>query len=64
MKKPTIGRIVHYNTEVGILSAIICWIHSDDFVNLTVFLPDGNIMAMSNVKFGNNLKEWSWPIII
>lgn len=47
---PSVGRIVHYfphkgdtelHTEPGPLAAVVCKVHSDTLVNLTVFGPTG-----------------------
>lgn len=64
-QQPTVGRIVHYqplNSPLP-LAAIITGIEEDDFVNLSVFMPDGTLKPQRNVAHTNTPHEgcWNWP---
>ncbi len=59
---PTVGRIVHYHTHLGVtVAAIVTWINEDESVNLTMFAPMGATEGRIGVKQGNESGCWSWP---
>ena len=72
-QKPSIGRIVHYNDDAytwqtwqgrepdNWLAAIICRVHSDTTVNLSVFDANGNTMPRTLVEMGDGRYQWRWP---
>jgi hypothetical protein len=48
--KPTLGRVVLYCSAPGVKrAAIICCVHSDTIVNLTVFAPGGESHGVTTV---------------
>lgn len=38
---PSIGRIVHVETDEGVQAAIVTKVHSQDVIDVTVFAPNG-----------------------
>lgn len=76
MQRPTIGRIVHYHTDesdkrhmvgranvVNLLPALIVAVHTDDCVNLKVFLDGSGDIWTTQVMRGDDPGEWNWPVI-
>lgn len=60
--KPSIGRIVHYNSSHGTAAAIVILVHRDEsIVNLQVFDPSGRIRSVAAVEQGDSLGQWNWP---
>lgn len=60
--KPSIGRIVHYNSSYGVAAAIVTHVHTNgETVNLQVFRPDGQVKHMTCVEPGKHLGGWNWP---
>jgi len=65
MNKPTVGRIVHFHpvTPVGakpaIHAAIICFVHTDSLVNLSVFDALGHTYARTSVCL---IEDYAPPI--
>lgn len=50
---PTVGRVVHYfdSTEATRpLAGVICYVHSDTMVNLTVFTQNGDPVGRTSVS--------------
>jgi hypothetical protein len=63
--KPSVGRIVHYQTQAGnTLPAMIVKVHNDTCVNLHVF-QDSNEPGrwMTSVVQGTGPITWAWPVI-
>lgn len=76
--KPTIGRIVIYNTT-GLersemeqnpqcnvsekLPAMITAVWSDDCVNLKVFLDGEGEIWKTSAQKGDDEDQWNWPVI-
>jgi hypothetical protein len=63
--KPTIGRIVHYQTADGdTLPAMIVRVHSDTCVNLKVFQDstESSRHETSVIK-GTSPRTWAWPVV-
>lgn len=67
---PTVGRIVHYFETLDIekrqepSAAIIVGILDGLAVNLSVFMPEGKILGLSNVpyhQFDSKIGYWVWP---
>lgn len=60
--KPTIGRIVHFQTLDGqTLPAIVTRVFSDTCVNLEVFGVNTESRFPTSVCMGGESGEWSWP---
>lgn len=62
--KPSIGRIVRYNSNRGPAAAIVTRVRSvgeGSIVDLQVFRQDGNIQHVTMVEPGDHLGGWSWP---
>lgn len=63
--KPSVGRIVHFNSLDGPMAAIITRVHSKTHVNLAVFYddPDGESRTTfpKSVAYGEGRNEWAWP---
>ncbi len=61
-QKPSIGRIVHYQSAPGVsVPAIITRVHSDECVNVTVF-PDAHPPCVeTSVVLGTGERMWCWP---
>jgi hypothetical protein len=50
---PTVGRVVHYfesSSAQTPLAGVICYVHSETFVNLTVFMPNGEAIGRTSVQ--------------
>jgi hypothetical protein len=50
---PTVGRVVHYfesSSAHAPLAGVICHVHSETFVNLTVFMPNGEAIGRTSVQ--------------
>ena len=61
-RKPSIGRIVHFNSADGPKAAIIVKVWSNTTVNLRVF-PDANDNQYeTSVVQGKELRNWDWPV--
>ncbi|MGG6309796.1 hypothetical protein [Paenibacillus macerans] len=66
--KPTVGRIVHYQSygtpngeyKSEPRAAIITEVVDDETVHLCVLNPTG-MFFNQNVKQGNNSGQWNWP---
>lgn len=66
--KPTVGRIVHYNTRGSAdgkfpptaFAAIITEVCSPDCVSLVTFGPSG-IRFEPHVPYGYGVGQWNWP---
>lgn len=63
MQKPSIGRIVRYNTDTCQLGAFVCDVHSDTCVNLAVFAKDGTSHGVLSATLDDAGRpgSWSWP---
>lgn len=60
--KPTIGRIVHYNSRNGSTPAIVVNVLANEkIVDLHVFDRDGSTRFVPVVEQGDNLGHWNWP---
>lgn len=72
--KPSIGRIVHFQSNEGTLAAIITAVHPDNHVNLTVFAPNrvpgwitlgqkGTPEETPLIPYAEEptLGHWNWP---
>lgn len=62
--KPSIGRIVRYNSNHGPAAAIVIRVHSvgdGSIVDLQVFRQDGSIRHCTDVEPGKHLGGWQWP---
>lgn len=61
-QKPSVGRVVHYFKGEEPMAAMICKVHSDDVVNLTVFKPEGGTAAAKSVsRLPGGPTRWDWP---
>lgn len=67
-QKPSIGRIVLYRATGGeTYPAVTTKVWSDTIINLTYFLPDGNIGGVSSVHqdpSGVSEDAWRWPELV
>lgn len=66
--KPTIGRIVIIRQPSGEeIAGIITAVHTDTCVNISGFLPNGNVSGFSSVSHvdvaGAQNTGWDWPYI-
>lgn len=68
--KPTIGRIVAFQTNGAIIPAIITHVYDQDTVNLVAF-TDGHQLRWNrpsrlctDIKFGLDENQWRWPEIV
>lgn len=63
--KPSIGRIVHYNSRQGPAAAIVINVHKDETtVDLQVFDRDGGSRVVHVVEMNEDqdaLGTWQWP---
>lgn len=60
-QRPTLGRIVIYNSKTSALCpAIVQALLPDGRLRLFVIGPRG-YMIEENIEQGNGLNEWSWP---
>lgn len=60
--KPSIGRMVHYNSSHGPAAATVILVHRDgSTVDLQVFDPSGRIRHVAVVEQGDSLGQWNWP---
>lgn len=59
--KPSIGRIVHYNSAVGPAAALVIDVDGAGDVTLQVFYPDGYIVLAHRIEQGTELGQWDWP---
>ncbi|SMF88080.1 hypothetical protein SAMN05661091_4103 [Paenibacillus uliginis N3/975] len=59
--KPSIGRIVHFNDEVGKTLAAVIVAVVDNVVNLSVWNEFGHQFNVLNVRQGNEPGQWNWP---
>lgn len=59
--QPSVGRIVHYNSEYGACAAFVILVHDQTKVDLQVFDHDGSIDHMKNVTQGEKVGQWNWP---
>jgi hypothetical protein len=60
-QRPSIGRIVHYHMQRGIMPAIITAVHNDTCVNLTIFVDAESIEIRTSATLGDELEQWKWP---
>ncbi len=59
---PTLGRIVHYHTHLGItVAAIVTQVLDNETINLTMFAPMGATEGRLSVKQGDEPGCWNWP---
>ncbi|QTF82003.1 hypothetical protein SEA_FEFFERHEAD_2 [Mycobacterium phage Fefferhead] len=68
---PTVGRIVHYQPfftthyEDQPRAALVTAVHADGTVNLFVYGPTGETLALENVRHACNDDptegRWNWP---
>lgn len=71
--KPTIGRIVLFNTDpekafqdhngATVLPAMIVRVWSDTCVNLKVINDGDADLWVTSVTLGDGPRSWSWPVI-
>lgn len=75
--KPTIGRVVIYNTTeedkasarknfdnvVQQLPAIIVNVWSDTCINVRVFSDGGSMLWKTSINQGDQPGQWNWPVI-
>ena len=59
--KPSIGRIVHYNSKNGTCAALVINVQSDELIDLQVFDRDGSTRHVTSVEQGETLGMWNWP---
>lgn len=70
--RPTVGRVVHYNTTglTGPCAAVVTGIYDDvSVVDLVVFhrptmggISTAKVSARSMARHGTAPGEWSWPV--
>lgn len=53
---PTIGRIVHYNSNLGPAAAIVINVRSDELIDLHVLRPDGDTRHITLVEQGTTCR--------
>jgi hypothetical protein len=61
--KPSVGRIVHYNSGSTCWAAIVTQIIDADEgrVHLTIFPPNINPFPQRAVELGTEGSTWHWP---
>lgn len=72
--RPTVGRVVHYNTTeiTEPYAAVITGVYDDvSVVDLVVFhrpamggISTAKVSAHSMVRRGTGPGEWSWPVLV
>lgn len=60
-QKPSVGRIVHVNDHGETRPGIIVGVRPDDTIDLTVFRPYGETMALAGASQGTANAQWRWP---
>ena len=60
-QKPSVGRIVHVDDHGDTRPAIVVGVRSDGSLDLTVFRPYGETMALAGAKQGESNGQWRWP---
>ncbi len=70
---PTVGRVVHYNTDVEPRVALVTYVHNSYVVDLVVFhaprfggpgIEVAKVSAHGYVGMGTAPGEWSWPVLV
>jgi desulfoferrodoxin (superoxide reductase-like protein) len=60
-QKPSVGRVVHFNTAHGPFAAWVIAVHSDEVVSLSVCNPGGIWHTEIQVSQGIGPGSWTWP---